>query len=53
MQISTRNADYIIDTVELRSEMHLLNDPFTDPKIVKVSNAFSSFYSFVNIVIKH
>lgn len=36
MQISTRNTDYIIDVLELRSELHVLNDVFTDPKIVKV-----------------
>lgn len=37
MQISTRKQDYIIDTLELRKQIELLNDIFTDPKIVKVS----------------
>ncbi|KAF9121536.1 exosome nuclease subunit [Mortierella sp. 14UC] len=36
MQISTRDQDYIIDTLELRGSLHLLNQAFTDPKIVKV-----------------
>lgn len=37
MQISTRNADYIIDTLELRDKMEVLNEMFTDPAVVKVS----------------
>ncbi|CAL1281683.1 unnamed protein product [Larinioides sclopetarius] len=36
MQISTRETDYIIDVLELRSEMFILNEVFTNPKIVKV-----------------
>ncbi|TRY54084.1 hypothetical protein DNTS_034504 [Danionella cerebrum] len=36
MQISTREEDFIIDTLELRSEMFILNETFTDPSIVKV-----------------
>lgn len=36
MQISTRDEDFIIDTLELRSEMYILNEAFTDPQIVKV-----------------
>ncbi|RWS16344.1 exosome component 10-like protein [Dinothrombium tinctorium] len=36
MQISTREDDFIIDTLELRSELHCLNEVFTDPKVVKV-----------------
>ncbi|VDH99529.1 exosome complex exonuclease RRP6 [Mytilus galloprovincialis] len=36
MQISTRTNDYIIDTLELRNELHLLNVVFTDPSILKV-----------------
>lgn len=38
MQISTRDQDYIIDTLELRSELYLLNEVFTDPAIVKVTH---------------
>lgn len=37
MQISTRTEDFIIDTLELRSDMNILNETFTDPAIVKVS----------------
>ena len=36
MQISTRNQDWIVDTLELRGELIALNEVFTDPKIVKV-----------------
>lgn len=36
MQISTNDADYIIDTLELRSDLHVLNESFTSPNIVKV-----------------
>jgi exosome complex exonuclease RRP6 len=41
MQISTREKDYVIDGFTLRDQLHLLNDVFTDPKIVKVN--FSKF----------
>ena len=36
MQISTRDEDFLVDTLELRSEMYVLNECFTDPNIVKV-----------------
>lgn len=36
MQISTRDEDYLIDTIELRSELPVLNEAFTDPRILKV-----------------
>ncbi|VDN31437.1 unnamed protein product [Gongylonema pulchrum] len=36
MQISTRDRDYIIDPFPLWNEMHILNEPFTDPNILKV-----------------
>ncbi|XP_065904927.1 exosome complex component 10-like isoform X1 [Dysidea avara] len=36
MQLSTRNHDYIIDILELRDHMHILNESFTNPRIVKV-----------------
>ena len=36
MQISTREADYLIDTIALRDELHVLNEYFTDPERVKV-----------------
>ncbi|XP_029212610.2 LOW QUALITY PROTEIN: exosome component 10-like [Acropora millepora] len=36
MQISTRDHDYLIDVLELRTELHILNDSFTNPHILKV-----------------
>jgi exosome complex exonuclease RRP6 len=36
MQISTREQDWIVDTLELREELVALNEVFTDPNIVKV-----------------
>ncbi|KAM4609699.1 exosome complex component 10 isoform 2-T2 [Polymixia lowei] len=42
MQISTREEDFIIDTLELRSEMYVLNEAFTDPSIVKVFHGADS-----------
>jgi exosome complex exonuclease RRP6 len=40
MQISTREEDWIIDLLEpdLREEVGILNEVFTDPKIVKVKS---------------
>ncbi|NWS71315.1 EXOSX protein, partial [Crotophaga sulcirostris] len=42
MQISTRTEDFIIDALELRSEMNILNETFTDPAIVKVLHGADS-----------
>ncbi|XP_060913109.1 exosome component 10 [Labrus mixtus] len=42
MQISTREDDFIIDTLELRSELYILNEAFTDPAIVKVFHGADS-----------
>ncbi|XP_054994844.1 exosome component 10 isoform X1 [Sorex araneus] len=42
MQISTRTEDFIIDTLELRSDMYILNESFTDPAIVKVFHGADS-----------
>lgn len=36
MQISTREEDFLVDTVELREELQVLNSSFTNPKIVKI-----------------
>ncbi|CAJ0931974.1 unnamed protein product, partial [Mesorhabditis belari] len=39
IQISTRDADFLIDLIDpflLWSELHILNEPFSDPKILKV-----------------
>ncbi len=43
MQITTREQDYIIDTLELRNDLHILIEPFTDPSIVKVSKMICRF----------
>ncbi|NXR10673.1 EXOSX protein, partial [Semnornis frantzii] len=42
MQISTRTEDFIIDVLELRSEMNILNETFTDPAVVKVLHGADS-----------
>ena len=36
LQMSTRDEDFIVDTLKLRNELHKLNIVFTDPKIIKV-----------------
>lgn len=36
MQISTRDKDYIVDTLKLRHDLQVLNQVFTDKNIVKV-----------------
>lgn len=42
MQISTREKDYIVDTIALREELHILNDVFTNPSIVKIFHGADS-----------
>ncbi|KAM4016829.1 LOW QUALITY PROTEIN: exosome complex component 10 [Anomaloglossus baeobatrachus] len=42
MQISTRTDDYIIDVLELRGDLYILNESFTDPAIVKVFHGADS-----------
>lgn len=42
LQLSTRTKDYIIDTIALREDLHVLNEVFTDPKIVKVFHGADS-----------
>mgnify|MGYP003365224013 FL=1 len=36
MQISTREKDYLIDTIALRDDLQALNEIFTDPMVTKV-----------------
>lgn len=36
IQISTRDEDFLIDCIELRKHVHILNSSFTNPKIVKI-----------------
>ena len=38
MQLSTREEDFIIDTLALREELHVLNKIFTNPAIIKVKD---------------
>lgn len=40
MQISTREEDWVIDTLALRDELEALNEVFTDPSIIKVCYIF-------------
>ncbi|CAI9558739.1 unnamed protein product [Staurois parvus] len=42
MQISTRTEDFIIDTLDLRGDLYILNESFTDPSIVKVLHGADS-----------
>lgn len=37
MQVSTKDTDYIIDTLALRDKLFILNEVFTKQSIVKVS----------------
>lgn len=42
MQISTRTKDYIVDTLALRDELHVLNEVFTNPRVLKVFHGADS-----------
>eukprot|EP01087_Luapelamoeba_hula_P008734 TRINITY_DN2205_c0_g1_i2.p1 TRINITY_DN2205_c0_g1~~TRINITY_DN2205_c0_g1_i2.p1 ORF type:complete len:865 (+),score=96.17 TRINITY_DN2205_c0_g1_i2:129-2723(+) len=42
MQLSTRDADFVIDALVLREHMHLLNGSFQNPDIVKVYHGSDS-----------
>lgn len=37
MQISSRTEDFLIDTLILRDELSILNNVFTNPKVLKVN----------------
>lgn len=43
MQLSTRQEDWIVDTLVLREELVELNEVFTDPEIVKVCASQSDY----------
>lgn len=44
MQISTREQDWIVDTlVPWREDLQILNEVFTDPRIIKVSCAVDEY----------
>ncbi|CAF1616678.1 unnamed protein product, partial [Didymodactylos carnosus] len=36
LQISTRTTDYIVDPLPLKSELHALDNVFTNAKVVKI-----------------
>ncbi|KAL0476579.1 exosome complex RNAse RPR6 [Acrasis kona] len=36
MQISTLEQDYLVDTLQLRQHLNILNESFTDPSIIKI-----------------
>lgn len=42
MQVSTRDRDYVIDTIALREDLSVLNEVFTDRRIVKVFHGADS-----------
>ncbi|GJE91818.1 Exosome complex exonuclease rrp6 [Phanerochaete sordida] len=42
MQISTRDEDFVVDTLAVREELEELNEVFTDPSIVKVLHGAES-----------
>ncbi|PAV89619.1 hypothetical protein WR25_19659 isoform C [Diploscapter pachys] len=42
VQISTRTTDFIVDPFPIWKDMHALNEPFTDPNILKVFHGSSS-----------
>lgn len=42
LQMSTREKDYIVDTLALREELHALNEVTANPKIVKVFHGADS-----------
>ena len=58
MQISTRERDYLVDTLELRHCMECLNTSFTNPKITKVfhgkhTSLSLSLYIYIYIYIPY
>ena len=44
MQISSRTEDFLIDTLILRDELSILNNVFTNPKVVKVKIFLFCFF---------
>jgi exosome complex exonuclease RRP6 len=53
MQVTTREEDFVVDTLALREEMQELNEVFTDPKIVKVCIVIFDILFVVNINREH
>ncbi|XP_064599429.1 exosome complex component 10-like [Liolophura sinensis] len=42
LQLSSRTRDYLVDALELRADMYILNEVLTDPAIVKVFHGADS-----------
>ncbi|KAJ3166322.1 exosome nuclease subunit [Geranomyces variabilis] len=42
MQISTRDQDFLVDALAVRSKLHLLNSSFTNPNIAKIFHGAES-----------
>eukprot|EP00964_Phaeocystis_antarctica_P056264 scaffold33188_cov63-Phaeocystis_antarctica.AAC.4 len=42
MQISTREEDFLVDTLALRTSLHVLNETLTDPRVTKVVHGAES-----------
>lgn len=43
MQLSTREADFVIDTLALRTRMNILGEVFSDPTVVKIMHGSERF----------
>lgn len=48
MQISTRQEDFVVDTIALREELQELNEVFTDPAIVKANISHVPFVYYLS-----
>ena len=42
MQLSTREEDFLVDTLALRTSLHVLNETLTDPRVTKVVHGAES-----------
>ncbi|CAF1590533.1 unnamed protein product [Adineta ricciae] len=42
LQISSRTEDFLVDTLALRDELHILNNVFTNPNVLKVFHGADS-----------
>lgn len=49
LQISTREKDYVVDTLLLRHKLYVLNEVFTHPNIVKVNIHFPKIHFFYRL----
>ncbi|CAG8520332.1 2307_t:CDS:10, partial [Scutellospora calospora] len=49
IQISTRFEDFIVDALELRHHLHMLNNSFTNPNILK--NSVTTTYNLLKVTL--